>query len=219
MRTGSPDRIRRSLAPATGRRIAFPTPADRMPVPEADLSDPSPVSEMSGVAPSEGAGTTLALLIPRDRGVGAAERHIIRQPRVTIGRGEDNDVVIDDPSVSAHHAHLALEGGVWTLAGLDPGAGTTVDGAGVQGEPIPLATGSSLRLGTVELSFSPHDRWQDSEPPPRAVLDTAGIARVAGVGTDFSLGVPDRGGLPVPLLIGLGITLVAILGYLLSQGG
>jgi hypothetical protein len=207
---------RRSLASATGRRIGYPIPATRPLFPEADLRDPSPVSEVPDVANWDGNGALLATLIPRDGAAGGADRHTIRQQEVAIGRGSDNDVVIDDASVSEHHARLVLAGGVWSVTDLGSVNGTRVDGEPVL-DTLPLATGSLLRIGQVGLAFSPHDRWEDSVPATSDVSDA--ISAPAAAGTSFDLGLPERRGFPVLLVVATLLTAVVVVAWLMSRGG
>jgi pSer/pThr/pTyr-binding forkhead associated (FHA) protein len=132
---------------------------------------------------------------------------------VSIGRVEGNDVVILDSSVSARHARLRLAGGVWTLADLGSVNGTRVDGETVQ-QALPLAPGSIVQVGGVELAFVPKDHWEDSPTvvPPR---DAPHAERVA---SDV-LEVPEHRGIPVPVLIGLTVIALGVIGYLLARGG
>ena len=132
-----------------------------------------------------------------------AEHHPVRRPEVTVGRGDDNDVVLGDPSVSERHARLRLAAGVWTLADLGSVNGSWVDGEAVQ-EELPLASGCSIRLGGTELGFSAHDRWEDS-PPPRARTEYF-------LTTDTS----SRRS-PTLVLVGAGILLLALAGWLLTR--
>lgn len=111
-----------------------------------------------------GAPAPLARLIRRTPG---EPRLAIRSAEVSIGRGAENDLVVDDPTVGVRHARLRLDGGVWILADLGSVHGTGVDGEPALG-PVPLATGSVVRLGGVEMVFEPLDRWQDSAPGGRA---------------------------------------------------
>jgi pSer/pThr/pTyr-binding forkhead associated (FHA) protein len=134
-------------------------------------------------------------------------RYPIRQARTTIGRGTQNALVVEDPSVSERHASLQLAGGVWTLADLGSVNGSWVDGEPVQA-PLALASGCSVRLGAVELVFAAHDRWEDSP------ADT----KVDGLpGSPYLLPLPRQGRrVPAPVLIGLGVMLLAALGYLIA---
>jgi pSer/pThr/pTyr-binding forkhead associated (FHA) protein len=143
----------------------------------------------------------------------ANARFLIQGPDVAIGRVAGNDVVLDDPSVSARHARLRLAGGIWTLADLG-----SINGSRVDGEPVlqalPVAPGSIVRFGEVELAFGPRDRWEDSpvESPPKA-------APAAGRVASNVLEVPERRAIPAPVLIGLTVIALGVIGYLLARGG
>jgi pSer/pThr/pTyr-binding forkhead associated (FHA) protein len=94
---------------------------------------------------------------------------------VTIGRGEDNNVVLDwDPEVSRTHAQLGLVGGEWTL--VDDGLSR--NGSFVNGERVPgrrrLADRDVLRLGRTSIVFrSPGDAAEST-----AVADAAALVRL-----------------------------------------
>jgi pSer/pThr/pTyr-binding forkhead associated (FHA) protein len=152
-------------------------------------------------------GRLLAQLIPSDRS-GTIERAIaIRQTAVRVGRGADNDVILTDSSVSERHAELRLGGGVWQVSDLASVNGTRVDGEPVMSS-LPVAPGSRLRLGSVELVFSPHDQWEDSPQ----------LAKVALAPTPYILGLPDEGkGRSVPFYVIAGAVLVAIVAWLLLR--
>jgi pSer/pThr/pTyr-binding forkhead associated (FHA) protein len=72
-----------------------------------------------------------------------------------IGRGADNDVVVDDPAVSRVHARVEREAGVYRLVDLGSTNGTTVDGVELRPwQPHPLTHGSTIDLaGAEELRF------------------------------------------------------------------
>lgn len=121
-------------------------------------------------------GPLLAVLILR-RGVRGVGHLSVRQPTVRIGREEGNDVVLPAPSLSAAHAELRLRGGVWTLLDLGSMNGSWVDGEPVYGA-VPLGPGSLIRLGEVELVFSPKDRWEDSPRTP--IVEAAPLEAAPG---------------------------------------
>ena len=87
----------------------------------------------------------------------------IKVPVANIGRGDYNDVVIDDPSVSTMHAKLQRRDAVWILTDLGSTNGTFVEGERLTGE-APLGPGTTLRFGDVSALFEPLD---DSVPAPR----------------------------------------------------
>jgi hypothetical protein len=188
------------------------------------VSDRSLVPEVD----PQSTGSVLAVLIRRPLAREPSERFPIRGVDVAIGRMAGNDVVLADPSVGARHARIRLAGGVWSLADLGTVGGSLVDGEPVQ-QALPLAPGSIVRLGEVELAFAPQDRWQDSPatavgaPAPARVTRPQpapvgpDVARVPGNG--YVLSVPERRGIPVPVLIGLAVIVIGVVGYLLARGG
>jgi hypothetical protein len=66
---------------------------------------------------------------------------------ITIGRGLDNDIVVDDAEVSRHHARLTRRGHDWILEDLGSRNGTTVNGRRITG-PVTLMPGAQVGLGT-----------------------------------------------------------------------
>ncbi len=77
-------------------------------------------------------------------------------PVVNIGRADYNDLMLPDASVSTAHAKLQRREGVWVIVDLDSTNGTFVDGERVKGES-PLAPGTIVRFGTVDVVFDPMD--------------------------------------------------------------
>ena len=87
------------------------------------------------------------------RGAEPDRRFPLSQEVITIGRGRDNGLVIDDAHLSRHHARLTWGGHGWILEDLDSSNGTWVDGQRISG-PVVLAPGSQVTLGTsVVLSL------------------------------------------------------------------
>lgn len=71
--------------------------------------------------------------------------------RMTLGRSDDNMLVINDASVSGSHAEVALEGDTWTVTDLGSTNGTKVNGERVN--RIELTNGGNFALGNVECVF------------------------------------------------------------------
>lgn len=69
-------------------------------------------------------------------------------PSVVIGRVPGNDIILDDPQVSRHHASLTFEGGQWVLRDLGSTNGTTVNGQPVSGQWV-VRPGDVIGLGDV----------------------------------------------------------------------
>jgi hypothetical protein len=76
-------------------------------------------------------------------------------PVVRIGRAVDNDVVLDDPSVSRYHVQLSLSRGGCVLADLGSTNGTRVDSEAIT-ERL-LRPGDVIHLGGVPLRFHASD--------------------------------------------------------------
>ncbi|MDX1382360.1 MAG: FHA domain-containing protein [Thermoanaerobaculia bacterium] len=73
--------------------------------------------------------------------------------RTRIGREPDNHIVLDDERVSAHHAQVSVQGGVYLLEDLGSTNGTFTGESERVLEPHPLQDGESLRIGGVTLVF------------------------------------------------------------------
>jgi pSer/pThr/pTyr-binding forkhead associated (FHA) protein len=72
-----------------------------------------------------------------------------------IGRGAENDVVVDDPAISRLHARVEREAGVYRVVDLGSTNGTTVDGVALRPwQPHVLQHGSTIDLaGAASLRF------------------------------------------------------------------
>jgi pSer/pThr/pTyr-binding forkhead associated (FHA) protein len=68
----------------------------------------------------------------------------------TIGRRDDNSVVIDDTFISGNHAEIVFDQGVWWLS--DPGStnGTFLNGSSV-GSRVQIANDDVVQFGRVTL--------------------------------------------------------------------
>lgn len=110
-----------------------------------------------------------------------------------IGRAADNDVVIDDESVSSHHALISCNSGIVMVTDLQSKNGTFINGQRVL--VAPLAESASLSLGSVQCSFAGSqscagDRPNDDEDKPASKVANTSSAP----GVPFTI-VPrsDRG--------------------------
>jgi transcriptional regulator with PAS, ATPase and Fis domain len=80
----------------------------------------------------------------------------VDSPAITIGRGEDADVTIDDRRMSRRHAELSRGNGRWKVRDLDSHNGTFVDGAQISGtveraEVAMIRTGDTLFIACADL--------------------------------------------------------------------
>jgi len=71
--------------------------------------------------------------------------------RMSLGRADDNMLVIAEDSVSSRHGEVTYDGASWTLTDLGSTNGTKVGGSRV--ESINLAPGAVFQLGNVDCVF------------------------------------------------------------------
>jgi ABC-type multidrug transport system ATPase subunit/pSer/pThr/pTyr-binding forkhead associated (FHA) protein/ABC-type multidrug transport system permease subunit len=104
-----------------------------------------------------------------------AATHAIRftGDRLTIGRDETNDVVLDDPNVSRFHAEVSKDGGQIEVRDLTSRNGTRVDGQ--RARRAMLQTGSEIGIGPYRLIFDGTDFVARAERGALR-LDAEGIA-------------------------------------------
>ena len=80
----------------------------------------------------------------------------LRSGRQTIGRRADNDIVLDDLSVSASHAWIMNQQGQYVVMNTLSTNGTFVNGKRVH--EAPLRHGDRVRFGQVEFTFLTRER-------------------------------------------------------------
>ncbi|MGQ0647874.1 MAG: FHA domain-containing protein [Gemmatimonadaceae bacterium] len=87
-----------------------------------------------------------------NEGPSKGRRFELLSPRVHVGRGEHNDVAINDESVSEYHAKLQRRDDSWFLVDLESTNGTYLAGARISDE-VRLPSGSDVRFGGVKMVF------------------------------------------------------------------
>jgi hypothetical protein len=105
----------------------------------------------SPITAPRGAGNTQgARLVAVDRIDPVAAEYSLMKDEISIGRGEDNDVVIPHASVSRQHARLMRRDGGFELMDLNSTNGSYVDDRQIHGSAF-LSVGSQLRLGDIRF--------------------------------------------------------------------
>lgn len=84
----------------------------------------------------------------------------LKQPIVNIGRGRGNQIVLDDPYVSRHHAQLRLRFGRFTLFDIQSQTGTFVNDVRIREHR--LQSGDVIRMGRMHLVYLEDDPLPDS---------------------------------------------------------
>ena len=149
MRFGLPADELKAIVEAQGApsiRMSAPPPAAR-PVQRA----PSRPPQSSPITAPRGAGSTQgARLVAVDRIDPVPAEYTLMKDEISIGRGENNDVVIPHASVSRQHARLMRRDGGFELMDLNSTNGSYVDDRQIHGSAF-LSAGSRLRLGDIRF--------------------------------------------------------------------
>ena len=114
---------------------------------------PSPVAAaaepVGGTRIIERAPKHLAVLVDKAR----PDRKFDLKGTINVGRARDNQIVLEDPTVSRHHAWIKGEGEEFTIFDVGSGNGTFVNDERVT-EPRGLANGDVVRFGDVTFVFT-----------------------------------------------------------------
>ncbi len=94
------------------------------------------------------------------------QRHIdLLQPVIAIGRALDNDIIIEDPRVSRHHAQLRRRYGRYVLYDIGSSGGTEINGYPV--EECVLHSGDVISFAGVQVIYG------EDPPTPIPLSDDA----------------------------------------------
>jgi len=78
--------------------------------------------------------------------------HDIDKPVIRVGRDEEMDIIIDNPSVSRRHAEIRQEGGGWVVEDLGSSNGTFMSEKKIEA-PVSLEIGSEIGMGKFSIVF------------------------------------------------------------------
>lgn len=98
----------------------------------------------------EGLSRGSALLVVK-RGPNAGSRFLLDRPVTSAGRHADCDIVLDDITVSQHHAEFRRENGKFQVVSVDSLASTYVNRELV--DSAVLANGEEIQMGKFRLVF------------------------------------------------------------------
>jgi pSer/pThr/pTyr-binding forkhead associated (FHA) protein len=90
--------------------------------------------------------------------------------RMSVGRADDNQLIIAEDSVSSHHGEFAFDGSSWTLTDLGSTNGTKVGGSRV--EHVNLTPGGAFQLGNVNCVFVGDGEEEDVYSAPTMTVST-----------------------------------------------
>lgn len=118
-----------------------------------------------GVVDEEEDGRTAFLII------GGKRQVLLRGTVLNVGRALDNDIILEDPRVSRHHAQLRRRFGRYVLYDLGSSGGTTVNGYPVQ--ECVLRPGDVISFAGLEVVYG--EEPAAPEPVPGGDETTASI--------------------------------------------
>lgn len=126
-----------------------PRPRDEGPptgvVAEAVDTGPIPVVEgLSGLT----RGTSVIVV---QRGPEVGQRFELTGERLTVGRSGENDIMLDDVTVSRHHAEFVADGDGWALVDMGSLNGTYVNRSSI--ERRHLTSGDLIQIGKYRLQY------------------------------------------------------------------
>ena len=97
-----------------------------------------------------------------EREGGATQEFVVEKSPLAIGAMDDNDLVVEDDTVSRYHCRIYQEQDSYVVQDLESTNGTFVNGVRVK--EAYLKPGCTLALGDTELKFYPFDEKVEVRP-------------------------------------------------------
>ena len=213
-------------APPMKPFIPEPPPAFKTPVtPVAPMGAAPPASASSAAASSKPAPVAaaderhaLAVLEVRNEGPTKGKTYEIRGPLTHIGRGQHNDIVIADDSVSDTHAKIQRRDNGWFIVDVGSTNGTYVGGKRIAAE-TQIVGAPDVRFGGVKLMFKPTADGQAAEGRTRAIAhispEQARRMSAAAASENQAAVTEPKKGVPVALWIAAVLLVGAAVAYFL----
>jgi hypothetical protein len=129
-----------------------PIPRPSIPRPAAQASiAPAPRGPQVTALPSRGntiAASGRARLVTLNPTDPVPAEYTLLKDELSMGRGEENDIVVPHASISRSHARLLRRNGAYELTDLNSTNGTWVNNQPVHGS-VPVGSGAEIRLGDI----------------------------------------------------------------------
>jgi len=203
-------------------------PAEGGALPGAPVAAGRPVgaAPVAGAAPRRAARAKapLAVLEILNEGANKGTQFDLVAPLSHVGRGDHNDVIILDESVSESHAKIQRRDDAWYIVDMDSTNGTYIAGTRVYGEAR-VSSGLDVRFGGIKMAFRILGGGQRGTGETRVIVGVRGpdpkraeqrlkeLAR----GVETREAPAERRGVPA-LVWGALVALVAFFIYLVLQG-
>ncbi len=145
------------------RPLPFAAPAAPPPMVEGPAAGlparepvPTPVAAAAAEVTPAPMGATMVGIETPSKGLRRID--LGRRTELTVGRSPDNDLHLDYPTISRHHAVIRRvgTGQEYIIEDLRSSNGTVVNGERIDpGKPYPLHPGSTLRIGPIKFILAP----------------------------------------------------------------
>jgi len=182
-------------------RAAMPSEASADGAPQA-FSEAAPTIPLRTLVEanrqSEQQRTPPARLVVVTTSLGGMEFRLDR-PSLVIGRTEENDIILNHPSISRHHAKIVRDGERYTVVDLQSANGVRVGGETY--ERVDVQPGDVVELGHVKLRLvGANEAWtydpQEYAQASRRLLKIGGIGGGVAVAGLIVLLLMRKGGGP-----------------------
>lgn len=201
-----PDAVDTATVPDVAAAARASAPPEALALPDGTPSGPSDAAPtiplrtlVESNRQSERHRTPPARLVAVTTSLGGVEFRLDR-PSLVIGRTEENDIILNHPSISRHHAKIVRDGERYTVVDLQSANGVRV-GSDTY-DRVDVQPGDVIELGHVKLRLVGADEtWtydpQEYAAPSRRLLKIGGIGGgVAVVGLALLILMRKGGGSP-----------------------
>lgn len=148
----------------------------------------------------------------------AGREYELERTEISIGRTDDNDVVIDHRSVSSNHARIITSASGHKIVDLDSSNGTLVNGE--EYAQVSLKTGDLIELGHVKFRFVAPGAHYDLSGDEAAAMHQGSGAQAMDYDETVMGSTLARNGISPPVVAALGLGLVvALFAVLFIAGG
>ncbi len=131
-----------------GAPVVHEDDTDRTGLIGLEPQDTGPVPLIEGLS---GLSKGMSVIVVQ-RGPEIGQRFELSGPRLTAGRADDSDILLDDVTVSRHHAQLvARPDGGWDVVDMGSLNGTYVNRTSI--ERVELVSGDLIQIGKFRLQY------------------------------------------------------------------
>lgn len=148
------------------------------------MPDPAQASPWTDGEPTQAPSANPMLMVVSS-GALHGQMLLLDGPERTVGRAADNNLRLDDPYTSRHHAVLRRAGSAVLVEDAGSSAGVYVNGHRIDG-PALLRPGDVVRLGRIELQL--HAEGRAAAQPPSSGAGAAGYDPASSGNVRFDLG-------------------------------